>query len=145
MTEWSLFQILSHHMDAFCQIHWLGASGEEDFQILPMYLLYFIIFPFWKRGGPLFEETWVYFTIGCFVPGFVEIGLVVLEKKISKFCQCIFGISLLSSLEKRAWPFIWTNLNPLYPRMLCAKFGLNGFLRRKWKCEQITDGRTDDR
>ena len=24
---------------------------------------------------------------------------------------------------KRAWPFIWTNLNPLHPRMLCAKFG----------------------
>ena len=26
---------------------------------------------------------------------------------------------------KRAEPFIWTNLNPLYPRMLCAKFGWN--------------------
>ena len=25
----------------------------------------------------------------------------------------------------RAWPFIWTNLNPLYPRILCAKFGWN--------------------
>ena len=24
---------------------------------------------------------------------------------------------------KRAGPFIWTNMNPLYPRMLCAKFG----------------------
>ena len=23
------------------------------------------------------------------------------------------------------WFFIWTNLNPLYPRMLCAKFGWN--------------------
>ena len=26
---------------------------------------------------------------------------------------------------KRAGPFIWTNLNPLHPRMLCAKFGWN--------------------
>ena len=26
---------------------------------------------------------------------------------------------------KRAGPFIWTNLNPLWPRMLCAKFGWN--------------------
>ena len=26
---------------------------------------------------------------------------------------------------KRIWPFIWTNLNPLHPRMLCAKFGRN--------------------
>ena len=24
-----------------------------------------------------------------------------------------------------AWPFIWTNLNPLHPRMFCAKFGWN--------------------
>ena len=23
------------------------------------------------------------------------------------------------------WPFSWTNLNPLHPRMLCAKFGWN--------------------
>ena len=26
---------------------------------------------------------------------------------------------------KRAGPFFWTNLNPLYPRMLCAKFSWN--------------------
>ena len=26
---------------------------------------------------------------------------------------------------KRAGPFIWTNLNSLHPRMLCAKFGRN--------------------
>ena len=26
---------------------------------------------------------------------------------------------------KRAGPFIWTNLNPHHPRMLCAKFGWN--------------------
>ena len=26
---------------------------------------------------------------------------------------------------KRAGPFIWTNLNSLHPRMLCAKFGWN--------------------
>ena len=26
---------------------------------------------------------------------------------------------------KRAGPFIWTNLNPLYPRMPCAKFSWN--------------------
>ena len=29
---------------------------------------------------------------------------------------------------KRVGPFIWTNLNPLHPRMHCAKFGWN------WPC-----------
>ena len=53
--------------------NWISGSAEEDFLILSMYFLYFVIISPWKR----------------------------------------------------AWPFIWTNLNPLHPRMLCAKFGWN--------------------
>ena len=33
-----------------------------------------------------------------------------------------FRYFLYSSSWKRAWPLILTNLNPLYPRRLCAKF-----------------------
>ena len=36
-----------------------------------------------------------------------------------------FHYFVMISPWKRAGPFIWTNLNPLYPRMLCAKFGWN--------------------
>ena len=50
------------------------------------------------------------------------------------------------------WPFIWTNLNPIHPRILCAKFGWN------WPCgsgeedenvkslqtDRQMDGQTDD-
>ena len=32
---------------------------------------------------------------------------------------------LITSPWKRARPFIWKNLNPLYPRMISAKFGWN--------------------
>ena len=32
---------------------------------------------------------------------------------------------VIISPRKRAGPFIWTTLNPLHPRMLCAKFGRN--------------------
>ena len=32
--------------------------------------------------GPSFEQTWIPFTQGCFVPSLVEIGPVILEKKI---------------------------------------------------------------
>ena len=36
-----------------------------------------------------------------------------------------FGYFRIISPWKRAGPFIWTNLNPLHPRMLCAKFSWN--------------------
>ena len=41
---------------------------------------------------------------------------------ISSMYFCYF---LFISPWKRAGPFIWTNLNPLHQRMLCAKFGWN--------------------
>ena len=36
-----------------------------------------------------------------------------------------FHYFVIISPWKRPGPFIWTNLNPLHPRMLCAKFGWN--------------------
>ena len=54
-----------------------------------MYFRYFlIIFP-WKRV----EQTWIPITQGYFVPSLVEIGPVVLKKKIFKFPKCNFAIS----------------------------------------------------
>ena len=37
--------------------------------------------------------------------------------------NCIFATLLLTPLRKRAWPFIWTNLNFIQQSMLCVKFG----------------------
>ena len=50
-----------------------------------------------------FQQTWILFTQGCFVPSLVEIGQVVLER-IFKFRQCIFAISQLSPLVKGRVP-----------------------------------------
>ena len=36
-----------------------------------------------------------------------------------------FPYFVIISLWKKGEPFTWTNLNPLYPRMNCAKFGWN--------------------
>ena len=33
-----------------------------------------------------------------------------------------FLYSVTNSSLKNVWPFVWRNLNPLHPRMLCAKF-----------------------
>ena len=49
-----------------------------------------------------------------------------------------FRYFVIISPWKIAWPFIWTILNPLHPRMA------QRFWRRRWKCEKFTDGQTDD-
>ena len=49
--------------------------------------------PLEKGLGPSFEKNLISFTQGCFVLSLVEIGQLVLEKKIFKFCQFVFAIS----------------------------------------------------
>ena len=57
-----------------------------------MYLYFLVIIsPPGKGRDPSFEQTWIPFTKEYFVPSLVGIGPVVLEKKILKFCQCIFA------------------------------------------------------
>ena len=70
----------------------------------------------WKNTWPFINQAWILYTQGCFVP--------ILTWNV------FFG--------KRNWPFIWINLNFLYPIMLCTKFGW--FWKRRWKCEKFTDG-----
>ena len=88
--------------DTLCKVwkNWLSGSGEKNFLISSMYFRYFIIISPWERAGPSFDQIWIPITQGCFVPSLVEIGPVVLKKKIFKVCQCIFAISLLSHLGK---------------------------------------------
>ena len=73
-----------------------------------MYFPYFLITSPWERVGPF---IWI-------VPSLVKIGPLVLEKKILKFCECIFRYFVIISRRKRVGPFIWTNLNPLHPRCI---------------------------
>ena len=60
--------------------YWPHGFREEHFKILSMFFCYFVIIFPWKRGGPSFEQTWIPFTLGCFLPNLVEIGPVSLEK-----------------------------------------------------------------
>ena len=55
--------------------------------------------------------------------------------------RCILIISPL----KMVWSFIWKNLNPLHPRMLCAKFGEIGqVVLEKMKIWKVYDNDDDD-
>ena len=56
-----------------------------------------------------------------------------------------FRYFVIISAWKKAWPFIWANLNLLCPMMLCSKMAeipSDQFWRR-WKCEKLTDGQMD--
>ena len=111
---------------ALCKV-WLKLAhsfSRRKFKILSKYLHYFNIIP------PL-ERKWsnIWTILNLLHPRMLcaKFGWnwpVVLDNKISIFCQCI--ISLLSPLWIRChWSFIWTNLDPLYPWMLCAKLSWN--------------------
>ena len=53
----------------------------------------------------------------CFVHSWIEMGLAVLKKNISKCCQHIYAISLLSPFWNMAWPFISRNFHSHHSKM----------------------------
>ena len=86
------------------------SSSEEDFKISSMYFQYFLIISPWIKAGPFIWTNFNPLPKGCFVPSLVKIGSVVQEKKIFKFCQCIFAISWLTSLGKGCGWWHWPSL-----------------------------------
>jgi hypothetical protein len=46
------------------------------------------------------------------------------EQDFSKFSVYFYSFAVISPW-RRAIPFIWTNLKPFYPRMICTKSGWN--------------------
>ena len=62
------------------------------------------LYTLWEFNGSSFEQICIPLIQGCIAPSSIEISPAVLEKKIFKFCQCIFTISLLFPIEKRWGP-----------------------------------------
>jgi hypothetical protein len=60
--------------------------------------------PLWRGSGPLFAQFRIPFTQGWFMPSLIEIGQLVLEKKIFKNFQCIFTLLWLSPLGEGQSP-----------------------------------------
>ena len=114
----------------FCQV-WLKLAQwfwKENFQISPMYFRYFvIIFPF-KRAWPF---IWANLNPPSSKDDFCKVWWKLVRwfwrSWFSNFVNVflLFRTYVIISHWKRAGPFTWTNLNPLHPRMLCAKFGWN--------------------
>ena len=104
--------------------NWPIGSGEEDLLIGSMYFCYFFYLPLEMGRDPLFVQTRIPFTNGDYVPNLLKLSQWSLRfgnfVKWMHFCYFVIIIPW-----KRAWPFIWINLNPLHPRMLCVKFNWN--------------------
>ena len=88
---------------------------------------------------PLEEDVALHFNIlasplpkDTCVPSVVEIGPVVLEKKLSMYFQYVAFIFLW----QRAWPFIWTNLNHLQCFM-SSMVDLDSVILKKLICLKI--------
>ena len=80
--------------------------------------------PFKKRCGFSFEQTYVPFTQGCFVPSLTEIGPVVLGK-ILKFRQMYLSYFKNYLCVEKGVALLLNEMNPLHPKMLCVKLGWN--------------------
>jgi hypothetical protein len=88
------------------------------------YFCIFVIFSPLKRTWP-FNWTNLNSFHPCIIwPSLIEIGLLVLEKKIFKI-KIFFLLFVIISPCRRLFSFIWTNLNPLSPRTTYAKSGWN--------------------
>ena len=113
------------HCAKFGCWNWSSGSGEEDFWISSMYFHYFVIITPWKRAR---SSIWTEFNsfhprVHCdkfewnWPSGFGEEDYLISSMFVHHF--------VIISPLKRAGPCIWTNLNPLHPRMLCGKIGWN--------------------
>ena len=70
----------------------------------------------------------------CFVTSLVEIGQGVLENKVFQKVTTYFCYKIIVFTWRTIRPFIWTNINPLHQRMICAMSSWN------WpseSCEEI--------
>ena len=104
--------------EALCQV-WLKLAQwfwrRRFLNFVNVFLLFRNYLP-WEKGGPFLNK---------FVSGLIEVGSMVLENKIFLIASLYFHYFLIISPWNRVELFIWTNLNPFHPTMLCAKFVWN--------------------
>ena len=142
--ECSLYLLKKHfsalHTRMLCAIfgwNWPSGSGEKEFYKFHQCIFAISFSPLGKGCGPSFEQqTWILFTQRCFLPSFVEIGIVVLERKLFKFFWTFLLDHYSLPLENCL----------LYPSILCIKFGWNwpsDSGKRRLKYEQ-TDNRLSE-
>ena len=133
--------------DALCQVWLILAQWfwRRGFFNLSIYSLYFVIISPWKRVGPFIwtnlnplHPRIIYAMFSWNWPsGYGEEDFLNLSM--------YFHNSVIISTWKRAWPFIWSNLNPLHIRINSCQVWLklaHWFWRRRSKCEKFKTMKT---
>ena len=135
--------------DALCQV-WLKITQwfwRRIFFMSSMYFHYFVIISPWKRAGPFIWRNLNPLHPRMLCAKFGWNWLSGSGEEDFLVSSMYFHYFVIISPWRRTGPFIWTNLNALYPRMLCAKFGWNWPGGSGEEDENVkslqTDGRTD--
>ena len=103
--------------------NWAIGSGEGRLLISSMYFRYFAIISAWKKGGALHLNKHESLSLTDALCQFwLKVAQWFLRRSFLKFVN-VFSLSPNYLPWKGERPFIWRNLNPHHPRMLCAKFG----------------------
>ena len=119
-TQWSFFVKPLSLKDALWQVawNWPSGSGEENF--IYMYFAIRNYLPF-KKGVALNLNKF-----GSTLPKdalfqvWLKLVLWFLRRRFLDLVNVYIWILVIISPWKTECSFIWTNLNPLHPRMLCA-------------------------
>ena len=104
------------------------------------------LFTLWEFIGSLFEETWIPFTQGCFVPRLLKFGPVLLEKKIFFNFINVFSLFCNYLPSEKGEALHLNKLESPSPRDTLCQVWLKlaqWFSRRRWKCEKFTDKQSD--
>ena len=89
-----------------------------------MYFRYFVQ----KGQGTSFEQTWILFTQEYFEPSLVEIGPVVLDKKMKKWKGLQMDDRKLA-IRKAHWAFSWGELKIQFDLILTYFVNMYKFLK----------------
>ena len=114
------------HLQVICakfSWYWPSGYGKKDFLKSSMYFSQFRTYHSLERHDPSFEQTWMPFTQGCIFASFCD-GWYRRRRFFLILSMYFRYFVNISTLWKR-WALHWTILNPLYPRMICAKFSWN--------------------
>ena len=105
--------------------HWPSGSREEYILNSSMYFCRLVIISPWKRAEPF-----IWTNLNLLHPKIISANFgwnwpSGSGKEDFLNLSMYFRYFVIISIWKKAAPFIWTNFNPLQPRMLCAKFAWN--------------------